>query len=105
MGVKIKKGDTVEVIAGNEKGKRGKVLSVNPAKGRAVVEKVNMVKRHMKPSQVSQGGIVEKEASIDLSNLAVVCNSCDRPVRVKAKILDDASKVRSCVRCDEVFDK
>ena len=105
MGARVKKGDMVEVIAGEEKGKRGKVLRINVDKGVAVVEKVNMVKRHTKPSQTSQGGIVEKEAGLNLSNVGVVCQSCDRPVRIKAKLLEDKSKVRACVRCGGVLDK
>lgn len=105
MGVKIKKGDMVEVIAGEEKGKRGKVLRVVVDKDRAVVEKVNMVKRHMKPTQTSKGGIVEKEAGLHLSNLGVVCGSCDKPVRLKAKVAADGSKSRVCAKCGEVLDK
>lgn len=105
MGVNIKKGDMVEVIAGEEKGKRGKVLRVNAEKQRVVVEKVNMVKRHMKPTQTSKGGIVEKEAGLHRSNVGLVCSACDKPVRMAAKNLDDKSKVRACARCGEVFDK
>ena len=107
MGVKIKKGDMVEVIAGNEKAskKRGTVLKVTPENSRVIVEGVNMVKRHMKPSQTSQGGIVEKEAGIQISNVGVVCDSCDRPVKIAMKILEDGTKVRACRRCGEVFDK
>lgn len=105
MGVKLKKGDMVEVTAGEEKGKRGKILRMHVDKGRATVEKVNLVKRHTKPSQTSKGGIVEKEAALNLSNMGIVCNKCDRPVRIKAKTLDDKSKVRACVRCGEVLDK
>ena len=101
----IKKDDMVEVIAGREKGKRGKVLRVIREKDAAVVEKVRIVKRHMKPSQQSQGGIVEKEASINLSNIALVCDKCDKPVRVGMKMLDDNRKVRACKACGEVFDK
>lgn len=103
--MKIKKGDLVEVIAGDDKGKRGKVLRVVPDKNAALVEKINIVKRHVKPTQQSQGGIVEKEARLNLSNLGVVCDSCDRPVRVAMKVLDDDRKVRACGKCGEVFDK
>lgn len=105
MGVRIKKGDMVEVIAGEEKGKRGKVLRVVTDKDRAVIEKVNLVKRHMKPTQTSKGGIVEKEAGVHLSNVGIVCTKCDRPVRLRARILDDKSKVRVCAKCGEVFEK
>ncbi|PLX46485.1 MAG: 50S ribosomal protein L24 [Deltaproteobacteria bacterium] len=103
----IRKDDLVEVIAGSESvtKKRGKVLKVNKEKNRAVVEKVNVVKRHMRPSQLSQGGIVEKEATIHLSNIALVCQKCDRGVRVGIKVLDDGTKVRVCKKCGEVIDK
>jgi large subunit ribosomal protein L24 len=103
--MKIKKGDMVEVIAGDDKGKRGKVLRMLLDKNSAIVEKVNLVKRHMKPTQQTQGGIVEKEARLNVSNVAIVCDSCDRPVRVGMKTLDDKRKVRACKRCGEVFDK
>ncbi|TLN25934.1 50S ribosomal protein L24 [bacterium] len=104
---KIKKGDLVEVIAGSGRaeGKRGKVIKVIGEKDRALVEKVNVVKRHVKPSQMSQGGIVEKEASVHISNIALVCGKCDKPVRVGVKLLDDGSKVRVCKKCGEVFDR
>jgi large subunit ribosomal protein L24 len=105
MAEKIKKGDMVEVLSGNDRGKRGKVLRVLTDKGRALVEKVNVVKRHMKPSETSQGGIVEKELSINMSNLGVVCESCDTPVRVKMKVLEDGKKIRACVKCDVGLDK
>jgi len=102
---KIKKDDLVEVIAGNEKGKRGKVVRVIREKGRVVVEKTNMVKRHTKPTQTSQGGILEKEASMHLSNVALVCTKCDKPVQTRVKYLEDGAKVRACKGCGEVFDK
>lgn len=103
--VKIRKNDMVEVISGNEKGKRGKVQRVLAEKNRAVVEKVNLAKRHRKADQASQGGIVEMEAPLHLSNLGLVCDKCDRGVRVGHKRLEDDSKVRCCKRCGEVLDK
>jgi large subunit ribosomal protein L24 len=102
---KIKKNDLVEVIAGNEKGKRGKVLRVLRDKDRALVEKVNLVRRHKKADAQGKGGIIDKEAPLHLSNMAPVCEKCDRPVRIALKVLDDASKVRACKRCGEVLDK
>ena len=102
---KIKRDDVVEVIAGNEKGKRGKMLRIAKDKGRAVVEKVNIVRRHKKGDQASKGGIIDLEAPIHVSNLAPVCEKCDRPVRVGFKFLEDEKKVRTCRRCGEVFDK
>ncbi len=105
MSKKIKRNDMVEVIAGNERGKRGKVLRVLRDRDRVVVEKVNLVKRHKRPDATSQGGILEMESPIHLSNLALVCEKCDRPVRVGFRLLEDGTKVRACKRCGEVFDK
>lgn len=102
---KIKKNDLVEVISGNEKGKRGKVLRVLTNRDRALVEKVNLVRRHKKADQTSQGGIVDKESALHLSNLAVVCEKCDGPARVGFKVLDDGVKVRTCKGCGEVLDR
>lgn len=94
--LKIHKGDTVEVIAGKDSGKRGKVLRLDGDRGRAVVEGVNMIKRHTRPnpSKRVQGGIVEREAPIELSNLMVVSPDSGKPTRVGFKILDDGRKVR-----------
>lgn len=102
---KLKKNDLVEVLAGNEKGKRGKLLRILGDRDTALVEKVNLVKRHKKGDQTSQGGIVDKEAPLRLSKLGKVCEKCDRPSRVGFKFLEDGSKVRSCKRCGEVLDK
>jgi len=102
---KIKKNDLVEIIAGNEKGKRGKVFRVLRDKDLALVEKVNLVRRHKKADATSQGGIVDKEAPLHLSNLAPVCEKCDRSARVGFKRLDDGTKVRTCKRCGETLDK
>jgi large subunit ribosomal protein L24 len=94
--LKIKKGDTVEVISGKDNGKRGKVLRIDRSTGRAVVEGVAMIKRHTRPnpSKRVQGGIVEREAPVDLSNLMVVSPDSDRITRVGFKTLDDGRKVR-----------
>ena len=102
---KIKKNDLVEVIAGNEKGKRGKVLRVITDRDRAVVEKVNRVRRHKKADQTSRGGIVDMEAPLHVSNLAPVCEKCDRPARIGFRVLEDQKKVRACKRCGEILDK
>ncbi len=101
---KIKKDDLVEVIAGNERGKRGKVLRLLRDKDRVVVEKVNLVRKHKKADQMSQGGILDMEAPLHLSNVAVVCAKCDRPVRLGFKVLENGSKVRACKRCGETLD-
>lgn len=101
----IKKNDTVMVIAGKEKGKSGKVLRVIPKKDRAIVEKLNMVKRHLKPNQQNrQGGILEREAPIHISNLMVICSKCTDPTRVGYRVLEDNRKVRYCKKCNEIFE-
>ncbi len=106
MLARVKKNDTVMVIAGKERGKIGKVLRVLPTENRAVVERLNMVKRHLKPrGPQSPGGIVEKEAPIHLSNLMPMCEHCNAPVRVGTRILQDGSKARECCRCNELLDK
>jgi len=101
----FKKNDKVIVLTGKEKGKIGAVLKVDEKKGRAIVEKVNMVKRHTRPGgKAAQGGIVEKEASIHLSNLMIVCNKCTEPTRIGKRILEDRSRVRVCKKCGELLD-
>lgn len=106
MTLSIRKDDTVMVIAGKEKGKTGKILKILIDRDRALVEKVNLVKRHAKPSRTNQqGGILEKEASIHLSNLMFYCPKCAKPVRLGAKFLKDGNKVRICRKCGEVLDK
>ncbi len=98
----VKKDDQVEVLAGKDKGRVGKILRVERKAGKAIVEKVNIVKRHTKPNQSNQqGGIVEKEAYVDMSNLKLICPKCSKTVRVGKQILDDGSKVRVCKKCGE----
>jgi large subunit ribosomal protein L24 len=101
--VKIKKEDRVMVIAGRDKGKVGKVIRVYPDKNTALVERVNMIKRHTRAGQAQsgQGGIIEKEAAIALSNLKVMCDKCAGPVRVGHKVLEDGARVRICKKCGE----
>jgi large subunit ribosomal protein L24 len=102
---RIKKNDTVMVIAGKEKGKSGKVVRIIPKHDRVVVEKLNMIKRHMKPgAQNRQGGILEREAPIHISNLMLVCTKCTDPTRVGYKILEDGKKVRICKECGEILE-
>lgn len=101
---KLKKGDMVKVIAGKEKGKVGKILRVIPEKCRVTVEKVNIVKKHKRPDARGKGGILEKEASIHLSNVAYLCGKCNRGVRIGYKIMEDGKKVRVCKKCNEVLD-
>jgi large subunit ribosomal protein L24 len=101
----IKKNDKVMVIAGKEKGKTGKVLKILPKRDRAVVEKVNFIKRHMRPGAHSrQGGIVEKENPINISNLMVVCGKCTDHTRLGHRVLEDGSRVRYCKKCDEIIE-
>ena len=102
----IKKGDQVVVISGKERGKTGRILRVFPKKQRAIVERVNFVKKHTKPSQKNrQGGIVEKEASLHVSNLLLYCVRCEKGSRIGFKILENKTKVRYCKRCNELIDK
>jgi large subunit ribosomal protein L24 len=103
---KIKKNDTVMVIVGRERGKTGKVLRVLGEKGRVVIERLHMVKRHQKSrGQQAPGGVVEKEASIDLSNVMIMCDRCNAPARIGVRRLDDGSATRVCRRCGEVLDR
>ena len=105
MGLGIKKDDAVLVITGREKGKKGRVLTVIPAKERLRIERVNIVKRHMEPSkQYQQGGIIDKEAPLHMSNVMLVCPKCDKPTRLANKMLETGKKVRACKRCGEVID-
>lgn len=98
----IKKGDMVIVTAGKELGKTGKVLHVFPQKKRALVEKINMVKRHQRPTgQNQEGGILELENPLHASNLMFLCGKCEKGVRVGKKALEDGRKVRVCKSCGE----
>ncbi len=103
---RIRKGDTVEVIAGDERGARGVVNQVWPRKNRAIVAGVNLVKKHQRPTgQVrTQTGIIQREGPVDLSNLAPVCKNCDRWTRVGFRENADGSKVRVCKRCGEAME-
>ena len=106
MLARIKKNDTVVVTTGRERGKTGKVLRVLSREGRAIVERLNIVKRHLKPQGMQgPGGIVEKEAPINFSNLMPLCERCNGPVRVGSRLLEDGRKVRTCRRCGEVLDR
>ena len=102
----VRRGDTVAVISGRERGKRGRVLRVIPETGRVIVEKVNMMKKHQRPTQkLQQGGIIERESPLALSNVLVVCGRCDKPTRSGIKVLADGRKLRVCKRCGEAIDK
>lgn len=102
----LRKGDMVEVLGGKYRGKRGKVLQVLPERGRAIVEGVNVVKRHVKPNRkVPQGGIVEKEAPLPAARLMVVCAKCGEASRLGHRYLGDGTKVRFCKHCGEQLEK
>jgi large subunit ribosomal protein L24 len=100
---KFKKGDMVKVLAGKDKGKTGKILKAIPEKNRIVIEKVNMIKKHKKPDQKTKGGVVEKEGSIHISKVGLLCNKCNTAVRVRNKMLEDGKKVRICSKCNDVI--
>jgi len=104
MAAKIRKGDNVIVLTGKDKGKTGEVLSVKPAEAKAVVQGINMVKRHTKPTQFQAGGIVEKEAAIAISNIAIVDPKEGKATRVGFKTLEDGKKVRVAKLSGEVID-
>jgi len=104
MAAKIRKGDKVVVVTGRDKGKTGEVTNVNPAEGRAIVTGVNVVKRHTRQTAQTEGGILSKEAPIDLSNLAIADPKSGQPTRVGFKILDDGRKVRVAKRSGDLID-
>jgi len=104
MAARIRKGDKVAVLAGRDKGRGGEVLKVIPKENRAIVAGVNKVKRHSRPTRMDPGGIREKEASVDLSNLALVDPKDGKPTRVGIKILDDGRKIRFAKRSGEAID-
>ena len=104
MAAKIKKGDKVVVLAGRDKGRSGEVLQVMPAEGRAIVRGVNLVKRHTRQTAQAEGGIISKEATIDLSNLAIADPKDGKASRVGFKVLDDGRKVRVAKRSGEMID-
>lgn len=102
--VHVRKGDTALVITGKNAGKKGKVLRVIPDSSRVIVEGVNIVKRHARPTQkLPQGGITEKEAPIHSSNVMLYCSKCNSPTRVGKKILDNGEKIRICKKCGETL--
>ena len=104
--IHVKTGDQVVVISGKDASAQGKVLSVEGKSGRVVVEKVNMISRHTKPTQANpQGGIIRKEAPIDSSNVMLYCPKCNKGVRVKKQLLADGKKIRVCAICGNPFDK
>jgi large subunit ribosomal protein L24 len=103
----VKKNDTVLVITGKDRGKRGRVLKVVAADNRLIVEGVNIIKRHTKPNPQRgiKGGLVEREAALHASNVQLVCPECGKPTRLGSRVLGDGRKVRICRKCEGVVDK
>ena len=103
----IRKGDQVKVMSGKDAGKSGRVLAINPRKNTVTVEHANLIKRHTRPNPAKniKGGIIEKEAGINASNVMVVCSSCGKHTRIGHNILPDGTKVRSCRHCNATLDK
>lgn len=105
MGLRIKKGDTAVVLTGKNKGKSGRVLTVLPAKESVIVEGLNIVKKHMKPNKkYTQGGIIEKESPLHISNVMLMCPKCNKPTRLGSTVLDNGKKLRTCKKCKEVVE-
>jgi len=101
----VKSGDTVSVITGKDKAKTGKVLKIDTRKNGAIVEGLNIVKRHTRARNNQPGSLVEKEALIQISNIMLFCGKCNKPVKAKSSLLEDGKKVRVCKKCGESFDK
>ena len=103
--LKIKKGDTVVVLSGRDKGKTGEVIKVRPKDQRVVVRGVNMIRRHTRPSQTTPGGVLEREAALHISNLAIADPKDGKPTRVGYRVLEDGRKVRFAKRSGEIVDR
>jgi large subunit ribosomal protein L24 len=105
--ISIRKGDTVHILSGKSAGKSGRVLSVNPRKNTVIVEHAHLIKRHTRPNPAKniKGGIVEREAPINVSNVQIVCDSCGKHARIGHNVLPDGSKARICKRCGSTLDK
>ncbi|MBI5639314.1 MAG: 50S ribosomal protein L24 [Nitrospirae bacterium] len=105
MSIGIRKEDTVHVITGKYRGKTGRVLAVDKGKENILVEKINIIKKHMKPNKTyTQGGIIEKEAPIAISNVMLVCPKCSKPTKIGVTVLEGGKKHRTCKKCKEVID-
>ncbi|MCK5707204.1 MAG: 50S ribosomal protein L24 [Candidatus Aureabacteria bacterium] len=106
MKCRLKKGDNVEVICGTDHGKKGKVLKVLRAENRAIVENINMLEKKQKPTQDNpKGGILKKEGAMSLSDLQIVCSSCNKRTRIGLKNIENKQKLRYCKKCNESLDK
>ncbi len=105
MSKSIKKDDTVVVLSGKDKGRKGKILKIIPDDDKVVIEKIGVVKRHQRPTRDFQGGIIEKPLPISRSKVMLVCSRCGKPTKIGAKILEDGKRVRTCKKCNEIIDK
>ncbi|NCO24489.1 MAG: 50S ribosomal protein L24 [bacterium] len=102
----FKKGDYVLVISGDDKGKKGKIVSIFPKKMQVIVESVNFLKKHTKPTQnVPQGGVIKQEGALHISNIKLICNKCNKPTTVKREKIKEGKRVRVCKKCKEIIDK
>ena len=103
--MRIKKNDVVKIVAGEDSGKTGKVLAVMPGKNRVIVERIAVAKKHLRsnPSQQEQGGIIEKEKSVHVSNVMLLCSRCNRGIRIGRKTTSGGAKARYCRRCEEMI--
>jgi large subunit ribosomal protein L24 len=102
----VKKNDLVMVVSGKEQGKSGRILKVLPEKKKVIIEKINFVKRHARPhGKQRQGGILEKEAPLHLSNVMLLCEKCNKPVRIGHRVVEGNKKARYCRKCGEILDK
>ncbi|MCX7846156.1 MAG: 50S ribosomal protein L24 [Dictyoglomaceae bacterium] len=106
MGFNLKKGDLVLIISGKDKGKRGKVLSILPKEDKVVIEGINIVKKHTRPTPKNrQGGIIEKPAPIYRCKVMLICPRCNQPARINYSFLETGQKVRVCKKCNEIIDR
>ncbi|TET17473.1 MAG: 50S ribosomal protein L24 [Candidatus Cloacimonadota bacterium] len=102
---KLKKGDHVLIISGEDRGKKGKILSIDKTKNKIIVEGANLIKKHVRPrKQGEQGGIIEKEGTVHVSNLKLICPKCGEPTRIQKSALDNQKRVRVCNKCGEFID-
>ena len=105
MKIRLKKDDKVKILTGKDKGKIGKVLKVVKKTNRVIIENINVVKVHQRPTQANpQGGIVDKNMPLHISNLMIMCNSCVKPTRIGMKQLEDGKRVRICKKCSQQID-
>ena len=101
--LKFKKKDTIVVRTGKDKGKQGEIIKIFNNTDRVLVSKINIVKRHTRPAQQNPGGVVEKEASVHISNLQLICPKCSQPTKIKFDSLENGDKVRVCKKCGEII--